>query len=160
MNVFFKFSEVALVSLLSLPTVVHGAPPWVHARVDIAKSFSDKMGSNGTAAIAMVHILMDPAIFSGREVEFLGYKKMGVRMVFLTEDHAKVGDTLSAFYFADSRPGFYGECEDSYVKIRGKVVRSESGFYSLAEVKSLQKYTGDECEANQVEGEEPLYKLK
>lgn len=116
--------------------------------------------SSEIAAISMVHMLMDPGVFVGREVEFMGYKKMGVRMLFLTEDHAKVGDTLSAFYFTDSRPGFYGECEDSYVKIRGKVNRSESGFYSLVEVKNLRTYAGVKCEANYIEGEEPLYKLK
>jgi hypothetical protein len=93
------------------------------------------------AMVSIVHLLTSPERYVNQRIAVTGYFGRD-RRLFMTEDHAKISDTLSSIGVSDTDEGdlWRSSCLESYMRIAGKFVQMEPTPYSYGIVQVEEVY--------------------
>ena len=109
---------------------------------------TQKPDINETYVVSMVNLITNPKKFEGYIISVIGYKSITQHNnLFLTKDHAEAHDSSNSINFWSSEEGFYKNCEDRYVRITGRFVLNEGGFFNVENISSIRPAgSGPDCE--------------
>lgn len=109
--------------------------------------FSACIASEGPYKVSLIELLISPDRYVGEKVSVKGFLDSDVNLyLFLTADHAKIDDYVSAISVGDVS-GFRiteSNCIDSYVEVSGTLISLPGPFVSIADVSVITDAVSNE----------------